>query len=140
MNDDYWNAVSPGSKTAVIKTAIKRSFDEWMKAADAACEAKAGLSIHDLSDCPFMDWYEDGVSPSSAASRAIRMEMEGKRKTAEYKYRSDQIDRIAVDDGGFYRVQFSADNGHGETKHMNVSFSELMAIRAILEAGDDSEP
>ena len=68
MNDDYWNAVSPGSKTAVIKTAIKRSFDEWMKAADAACEAKAGLSIHDLSDCPFMDWYEDGVSPSSAAS------------------------------------------------------------------------
>lgn len=50
------------------------AFDAWMAKVDAACLKACGLSIHDLSDCCFMDWFEDGVSPLSAAKRAIRAE------------------------------------------------------------------
>lgn len=31
-----------------------------------------GCTSADLADCCYADWYEDGVSPRSAASRAIR--------------------------------------------------------------------
>lgn len=55
---------------------MKRSFEEWMKAVDAAVQAKVGLSVHDLADCCFRDWYDDKVSPASAAKRAIKAEME----------------------------------------------------------------
>ena len=64
------------------RRAAKGTYDEWMAKVDAAVQDKAGLSVHDLSDFPSMDWYEDGVSPSSAASRAIRNDREGSRRTA----------------------------------------------------------
>lgn len=48
------------------------SYDSWLQAVDDAVARKVGLSIHDLEDVPLMDWYEDGVSPASAASRAIK--------------------------------------------------------------------
>jgi hypothetical protein len=54
-------------------------FDAWMRAVDAAVEAKAGCSVHDLADCPFADWYEDRVTPKSAAARAIRSQRENPR-------------------------------------------------------------
>lgn len=44
------------------------SFAEWMKQADHACYAKAGLSIYDLDDCPYRDWYDGRVTPRGAAS------------------------------------------------------------------------
>jgi hypothetical protein len=47
-----------------------------MKSVDAACGKLAGLSIHDLADFCYRDWYEDGMSPVSAAKKAIRSEME----------------------------------------------------------------
>lgn len=55
-----------------MTTTTKVSFEAWMRAVDAACEAKCGLSVHDLEDVAFADWYEDGVSAKSAALRAIR--------------------------------------------------------------------
>ena len=48
------------------------TFEKWMAAVDASVSAKVGVSVHDLEDCPFRDWFEDDVSPKSAASRAIR--------------------------------------------------------------------
>jgi len=51
----------------------RMSFEDWMKAVDNAVWAKAGLSVYDLADAPFRDWYDSGVSPKSAASKAIRM-------------------------------------------------------------------
>ena len=33
------------------------SYDSWLKQADFYCIAKYGLSIHDLPDQPWMDWY-----------------------------------------------------------------------------------
>jgi len=48
------------------------TFTEWFQRVDANVDLKTGLSVRDLPDCPFMDWYEDGISPRSAASKAIR--------------------------------------------------------------------
>lgn len=45
-------------------------FDDWLKAVDAECDKQFGCSYKDLPDCPFRDWYENGVSPKNAAKRA----------------------------------------------------------------------
>ena len=51
----------------------KKNFDEWMQETDTRCSNVYGLSIFDLPDCPYADWYEDGVTPVSAAKKAYRM-------------------------------------------------------------------
>jgi len=48
------------------------TFSQWMKEVDEACWCKAGLSVHDLGDCRFADWYDDGVRPATAARRALK--------------------------------------------------------------------
>lgn len=50
----------------------KKSFEEWFGDVNAAVIRRIGLSVHDLPDCPFRDWFEDGFSAKSAASAAIR--------------------------------------------------------------------
>lgn len=54
-----------------MKTA-KVSFEKWMKTVDMLVRSLAGFSVHDLPDCCFADWYEDGVKPLTAAKRAIK--------------------------------------------------------------------
>jgi hypothetical protein len=49
-----------------------QDFDQWRRAVDNIVEARAGLSLDDLPDCPLMDWFEDGTSAKRAAARAIR--------------------------------------------------------------------
>jgi hypothetical protein len=49
------------------------TFDAWMELVDEICQKKYGVSVYDLADCPFRDWYDDDLTPSSAASRARRM-------------------------------------------------------------------
>jgi hypothetical protein len=50
-----------------------QSFDAWMKKVnDAIADRLGGLTADDLSDCPYSEWHEDGVSAKSAASRAIK--------------------------------------------------------------------
>lgn len=51
---------------------MKKTFEQWMKEVDNAVKAKIGLSVHDLSDCPFRDWYDNGKTAKGAASRAIK--------------------------------------------------------------------
>lgn len=48
-------------------------------------------------------------------------------------YRGKQISEIAVDDGGFYRIQIGSDNGHGMTNWMNISHEELNKVLDILD-------
>lgn len=50
----------------------KQTFEEWLRAVDAAISAKCGLTHDDLPDCCYRDWYDDGVSAKSAAARAIK--------------------------------------------------------------------
>lgn len=53
--------------------AKKRSFVEWMKLVDVKIAEKLfGMNSRDIPDCPYHDWYDDGVSPATAAARAIR--------------------------------------------------------------------
>lgn len=47
-------------------------FEKWMEEVDALVYKRAGLSVHDLPDCPFLDWFNDDVMPGVAARRAIR--------------------------------------------------------------------
>lgn len=51
------------------------SYSVWATAVDDWCWKLAGVSVHDLADCPLMDWYEHKVSPQSAAKRAIRRDV-----------------------------------------------------------------
>lgn len=51
---------------------MKISFDAWKKLVDRAVIALSGLSADDLEDCPYMDWYENGTKPETAAKRAVK--------------------------------------------------------------------
>lgn len=48
------------------------TFDKWMNQVDAICQKKYYVSVYDLPDCPFCDWYEDDYSPAQAAAKAYR--------------------------------------------------------------------
>jgi hypothetical protein len=51
---------------------VKKTFEQWLKEVDKAIAAKTTMSYLDLPDQPYQSWYEEGVSPKSAAARAIR--------------------------------------------------------------------
>ena len=55
----------------MIATTTK-TFERWMKLVDLYVSSMIGLSVYDLPDCCFGDWYEDGMSPKSAARKAVR--------------------------------------------------------------------
>lgn len=47
-------------------------FAQWMKDVDQAVQGiLCGLTVYDLPDCCYRDWFEDGFSPSAAARKAI---------------------------------------------------------------------
>lgn len=47
-------------------------FEQWMQRVDAVVQKRTGLSVHDLPDCPFRDWYDNGLTPREASVQAIR--------------------------------------------------------------------
>ena len=51
---------------------MKTAFEQWLAKIDAILLSKIGLSYNDLPDCPYAQWYEDGVTAKGAASRAIK--------------------------------------------------------------------
>lgn len=55
---------------------MKQTFEEWKKKANEICWNKHGCSLDDMADCCYYDWYEDGVSPRGAVSRAVKAQME----------------------------------------------------------------
>lgn len=52
-------------------TTRKWTFDQWMQRVDAHVQNVLGLSVYDLPDCPFSDWYEEYMPPERAAKKAI---------------------------------------------------------------------
>jgi hypothetical protein len=46
------------------------TFDEWMARIDRLVYLR-GLSVYDLPDCPFRDWYDKRVRPIRAANKAL---------------------------------------------------------------------
>jgi len=51
---------------------MKKTFEAWMILVNDAIWAKAGCFADDLPDVCYRDWYDDGMSPKAAASRAIK--------------------------------------------------------------------
>jgi len=49
-------------------------FERWMREVDREVRAISGVSVHDLADCPFRDWFEDGESAQDAAQMALENE------------------------------------------------------------------
>ena len=60
------------TRNTMKRNMLVSSFDAWMAAVDMIVQRKTGLSVYDLDDCCFTDWYEDDVPPSRAAFKAIR--------------------------------------------------------------------
>lgn len=54
----------------------KKTFEQWFAEADAACRKAYGLSLSDLPDCPYQDWYATGKTPKGAASKAWKLAKE----------------------------------------------------------------
>ena len=48
------------------------SFEDWMSRIDRFIGRALGLSIYDLPDCHYREWYERRMRPSRAAARAVR--------------------------------------------------------------------
>ncbi len=48
------------------------TFKEWMAEVDEQVQVLACVSVYDLPDCLFRDWYDDELTPRQAARRAIR--------------------------------------------------------------------
>lgn len=47
------------------------TFEQWMQKVDSKVGAMTGLSVHDLADQPFRDWFDDGMSPREAALETL---------------------------------------------------------------------
>jgi hypothetical protein len=55
----------------------KQSFEVWMTKVDNEIASRCmGMTSADLPDVCYRDWYDDGVSPKSAAGRAIKSAQE----------------------------------------------------------------
>jgi len=49
----------------------KQTYDQWLAEVDVRISARFGVSLHDLEDYTWRDWYEDGVDPDTTASEYI---------------------------------------------------------------------
>ena len=50
------------------------AFERWLQRVDDEVLAAIGLSIHDLADQPFYDWWSDGITPKEARDLAFEYE------------------------------------------------------------------
>lgn len=50
---------------------MRKTFEQWFAKVKAEV-ALMGFHVLDLPDCPFYDWYEDGISPKAAAKKCLR--------------------------------------------------------------------
>lgn len=49
-----------------------RTFEQWMDLVDFNVQQRTGMSVYDLPDRCYRDWYDDGATPKQAASRAVK--------------------------------------------------------------------
>lgn len=53
---------------------VNLTFAQWIRKVDIAVSKRVGCSVYDLADCPFRDWFEDGMTPTEAATEALENE------------------------------------------------------------------
>ena len=56
----------------MVVTMKELDFGTWMGKIDDACWYIAGCGVHDLPDCCFADWHDQGMAAGTAARKAIR--------------------------------------------------------------------
>jgi hypothetical protein len=64
------------SQSQKLPTYDQSRFESWMKIVDALVRRKTGLSVYDLPDCPFRDWFDGRASAATAANRAVKLAKE----------------------------------------------------------------
>jgi hypothetical protein len=47
------------------------SFAEWMKKVNRIVIAVAGVTVHDLVDQPFREWFDEGMDAEEAAELTL---------------------------------------------------------------------
>jgi hypothetical protein len=52
-------------------TKMKGTFKDWVSQVNRVLLANVGVTLDDLPDCCYRDWYDDGVSPVRAARMAL---------------------------------------------------------------------
>lgn len=58
--------------TAPRQYVAPATLDDYMRRVDRLVTMALGLSIYDLDDRCYADWYEDGERPAVTAARIIR--------------------------------------------------------------------
>jgi len=48
------------------------SWEQWIKEVDQIVWRMTGVSLFDLPDCCYADWYDAGMTPKAAARKAVR--------------------------------------------------------------------
>jgi hypothetical protein len=54
----------------------EQKFRAWMQKVNHEVELLCGMSSDDLPDVCYRDWFDDGVTPSRAAKRAMKNAMD----------------------------------------------------------------
>lgn len=52
------------------------SFETWYAAAEVVAKREIGVSLEDIADCPYRDWYEYGLSPKQSVAKARKRALE----------------------------------------------------------------
>ena len=47
-------------------------LENWMGRVDQRVQVLCGLSVYDLPDCCYADWYEEGMTAAQAARAAVK--------------------------------------------------------------------
>jgi len=47
------------------------TFEQWMREVNRIVTHIAGVSVHDLADATFRDWYDDEYTPNEAANEVL---------------------------------------------------------------------
>lgn len=58
---------------AKAKERDMKTFENWKAQVNRAVLARTGMECNDIGDAPYYDWFMQGVAPTVAASRAIRL-------------------------------------------------------------------
>jgi hypothetical protein len=74
MNQQFPQTQTDNSDTA---------FKKWMNDVDAAVGATAFVSVYDLPDQPFRDWFDSGMSAEEAARTTL--------EDADYEFDDDEL-------------------------------------------------
>lgn len=70
------SAVTARRRTDEQTVAEARTFEIWKATADRLCREKHGLSLEDLPDVAYYDWWESGMAPREAVRMAVTEAME----------------------------------------------------------------